>query len=185
MVDFFKNSIGKVGFVLVFIFSIAAALVYYQKTYGMEVIPTLSINDPALEAKVLVASQGSDYKREVVANILDTFRESDVYIKVIDATQLTDVQAPNWDAIVILHTWEMWKPQLNAAVFIKRTVDKDKLIILATSSGGEEMMEEVDGISSASVLSATTKDSQQIIQSIRDVLKDKYHRSYSSVLEEY
>lgn len=168
-----------------FVVSIVAGMIYYQMTYSMEVTLTTEINDPSLTAKILIASQGSAYKREVVASVVDAFREAEVYLKVTDVTNLTDLQATDWDAIVILHTWEMWRPQINAASFIKRTVDKDKLIVLATSGSGEEMMDEVDGITSASVLSNTAKDSQEIIASIKTILSEKYNRSYSGVLEGY
>ncbi len=109
---FFSNSIVKAGLVMLFICSIAAAMVYYQKTFSMEVINSMEINDPSLEAKVLVTAQGSAYKKEVVATVVDAFRESEVFIKVMDVTKLTDEDPSKWDAIVILHTWEMWKPQI-------------------------------------------------------------------------
>lgn len=180
-----RNFISKAVFAALFILAIGAGMMYYQKTFSMEVIPTIEINNSSLTAKVLIASQGSDYKREVVANVVDAFRESEVYVKVIDVTKLTDIQESDWDVIVLLHTWEMWKPQINAAALMKRTLNKEKLVVLATSGSGEEMMNEVDGITSASVLSNASKDSQEIIQSIKTILKTKYNQSYSSVLEEY
>jgi hypothetical protein len=87
-------------------------------------------------AKVLIATQGSDFKDSVVAGVVAHLKHRPVYVKVVDVSALAHVQETDWDAIVVIHTWEMGKPQADAQKFISRAQDPRKVFVLSTSGKG-------------------------------------------------
>jgi hypothetical protein len=60
------------------------------------------------------------------------------------------VREADWNAIVLIHTWQMEKPQPDAKKFIDRTQNLRKVIVLTTSGAGTRRMDGLDAISSAS-----------------------------------
>jgi len=71
-----------------------------------------------------------------------------------------------WTAIVVIHTWEYWKPQPDAQAFIARVTDKNKLLAIATSGSGKEKLAiaGVDAISAASKMSDAPALAERINQ---------------------
>jgi menaquinone-dependent protoporphyrinogen IX oxidase len=81
---------------------------------------------PILEKKLLIATQGSDFKDKVTSAIVKHFKLDSIYIQVFDIAELQGVDPNDFDALVIIHTWENWKPPVAVKAFIDRTkMDKD------------------------------------------------------------
>lgn len=116
------------------------------------VIESFEVNSPELEQKVLIASQGSDFKNTLVENLTQYLREKPVYIKVIDVTDLPDVNEDEWDGVVLIHTTERWKLQPDVKAYLKRAKDLSKVVLLTTSGSGkwETKDYDIDVITSAS-----------------------------------
>ncbi|HZY79619.1 MAG TPA: hypothetical protein VFE50_08860 [Cyclobacteriaceae bacterium] len=125
--------------------------IWYKYTYSMKEAMSREINDPKLATKVLIATQGSDFKDQVVSGIIDKLSDRPIYIKVTDIKELANINPPDWTAIVIIHTWEVGRPPKPVSEFVKNTNTSD-LIILATSGDGNYHIGGVDGITSASKL---------------------------------
>ena len=143
----------------------------YTYKYSMDKTESFEVNSNNLPTKVLIASQGSDFKMGVVSSLIDSLETRDIYIKIIDVTDLDKVNETNWNAIVILHTWENWKPQSDASEFVLKCKYPEKLIVVATSGSGDMMIGGVDGISSASMLGKIPEVSYQVLQRINKILE--------------
>ena len=153
-----------------FIFLIALALAWYQATYSMKVVHAYEINDSTFRHHVLIATQGSKFKDSIVSGVIQNLRSHPIYIKVIDVTSLSQVRIDEWDAIVVLHTWENWKAQKDAAEFLHRHGSSDKLVVVATSGAGSMKIEGVDAITSPSLLSEVSLISRRITDDVMAIV---------------
>jgi hypothetical protein len=159
--------------VVVFIIFGAISIIYltwYYVQHSMEEAKPYEFNDKGLSQKVLIATQGSRFKDAIVQGIIDQLKPLPVYIKVLDVSQLTNVNESDWSAIVILHTWEYYEPQKEAKAFVDRVVSKKKIVVLSTSGSGIEMMKGIDGITSASAMEEVQAKTDQIVLRIKALL---------------
>ena len=56
-------------------------LIWYQHNYSMDVVSPYTINSPTLEKKLLIATQGSEFKNKVTSGIVNHFKTDSVYIE--------------------------------------------------------------------------------------------------------
>ena len=159
--------------VLIIVIALFALLTWYKFKYAMDIATSIEINTARAPIHLLVATQGSYFKEEVVKRVISEFESDSIYIKVIDVTSLPELPETSWNAILIMHTWENWKPQEDAATFINNWKDKSKLIVLATSGDGGYSIEGIDGISAASLPEQIQVKSQEVIDRLRPLLLDK------------
>ena len=138
--------------IAVLVLTIFAFLTWYKFHYSMETARSFEVNSTESKYRVLIATQGSEFKDAVVAGVIAHLKPRQVYIKVIDVSALPQVKEENWNAIVILHTWENWKPQADAKHYLERVKNRKKVIVLTTSGRGDFKMEGVDVITTASVM---------------------------------
>ena len=127
-------------------------LTWYKFHYSMDVARSYEVNSPDLERRVLVATQGSAFKDAVVSALIAHLKERQAYIKVVDVSALPGLDEGKWSAIVVIHTWENWKPQADAKAFLERAKDLNKVIVVTTSGRGDFKMDGVNAITSASVM---------------------------------
>jgi hypothetical protein len=139
---------------------------WYLSRYSMEVIDGFEMNDTTHPDRVLIASQGSDFKNAVVAEVTAHFTGKPVYMKVVDVTELGKEQSAEWVAILVLHTWEKWKPQPDAAAFLSNVVDRDRVMVVSTSGSGDEQIVDVDAITGASEMETVPEVASQCIKHI-------------------
>ncbi|PKA84503.1 hypothetical protein ATE92_2695 [Ulvibacter sp. MAR_2010_11] len=163
---------------LLFIFSFAMLLfafaIWYKVAYSMEVAEIKLVNSTSLHTKILVASQGSDFKEAVVINIINFYKKDSIHIKKIDVSQLQQVQAQNYSAIIILHTWEYGKPPRGVTQFITENEQlKHKMIVYATSGAGSNKIEGIDAMSGESIIEKASDVSDTIIEKIEYILKKR------------
>lgn len=139
-------AIGCIILVLVILFLI------YLWMNRQGVIESSEIGNPELEQKVLIASQGSDFKNALVKGLSTNLEQRQIYIKVLDVTVLSGVSEEDWDAVVLIHSVEMSKLQSDVKAFLDRAHDLDKVILITTSGPGtwETDDYDVDIITSAS-----------------------------------
>lgn len=159
----------KIGGIVIVLF--IGFLFWYKFTYSMEVIEGEIVNDYGSKNKLLIASQGSEYKNAIVNGVIDEFKDKDVYIKVIDVTTIKDVEVDVWDAYLILHTFEIWQPQADAADFLETHYDKEKMVVLGTSGSGEVKMEGIDGYTGASIMENISNEISIINADLKKILE--------------
>ena len=166
------------GLALFFIFT-----VWYTERYGMDKVASFEINDARLDNRILIATQGSDYKNTIVADVISSFYYDSIYIKIIDVNKLGKETARDWDAMVILHTWEIGVPPQSVTDFVAKVEDKSKLIAVSTSGTGEEYLADIDGISSASLMYEVPNQVQIIVDRINGLITTKRTKKISSILK--
>src|SRR5688572_7440371 len=92
---------------------VIAALVFtiwYRQHYAMEVARSFEAAGAPSGPRVLIATQGSDFKDALTAGLVAHLQRRSAFVKVIDVTALGGIQEADWNAIVVIHTWEMRKP---------------------------------------------------------------------------
>ncbi|MFD1551769.1 hypothetical protein [Putridiphycobacter roseus] len=146
-------------------------LAWFSVTYSMGVVAVFEKGDKASNLKVLVVTQGSDFKKEVVKGVLEDEVFDTIYFKVIDATDLKTVEPADWNAIILIHTWEKFSPEKNTADFIEKYYDEKKMFVMATSAAGDNAIAGVNGITGASDLSKVETDVAEIKLWLVKVLK--------------
>ncbi len=107
---------------------------------------------PTLPHHVLVATQTSTFKDRLVTALVMRLEQRPAYVKVIDVAGLRNVDAAQWQAIVIVHNWTFGSAPRVVSNFVAALPDKTRVIDVTTSSKGREKLPGVDVISSASVV---------------------------------
>jgi hypothetical protein len=129
---------------------VAASLGWYWFRHSMAPAASFAVNEPGLPQHVLIATQGSAFKDAIVRGVVERLEQRPLYIQVVDVTGLASIDERDWDAIVVLHTWQLEQPQPDAAAFIARANDRRKVIVLSTSGAGTQKIAGIDAISAAS-----------------------------------
>jgi hypothetical protein len=137
--------VGAAGVVV----AIGLFLGWYRLRYSMSPAQAFDVAGPVSGPRVLIATQGSDFKQSVVAGVVDHLKGR-AALSVIDVSALSETNDGDWDAIVVMHTWEMRKPPAAVKTFVDGVKGREKLIVLTTSGAGDFRLEGVDAISSAS-----------------------------------
>jgi hypothetical protein len=132
--------------------AMAALATWYMAYYSMDVAHTSEVEGSPSGPRVLIATQGSAFKDAVTTGLVERLKKRSAHIKVIDIAALSGVRESDWDAMVVIHTWEFRKPPTEVRVFVDHLQDRNKLVALATSGAGTFRMEGIDAISSASTM---------------------------------
>jgi menaquinone-dependent protoporphyrinogen IX oxidase len=119
---------------------------------------------------VLIATQGSEFKDAVVSAVAGNLKNRGCYVKVVDVSALPGVREAEWNAIVVLHTWEMRKPPGVVKTFVERARNSGKLVVLTTSGAGTFRIEGIDAISSASVVADAPDRAAEISAKVDAIL---------------
>jgi hypothetical protein len=148
----------------------AALFSFYLQRHAMRPVPARELGSRGSGPAVLVATQGSPYKDAVAEPLIRHLHEKPAYVRVEDVSQLPQVDERDWDAIVLLHSWERWQPPPVVQQFVERLKDRRKLVVLTTSGSGESRMACVDAVTSASAVSRAPADSEELLQRVDQVL---------------
>ena len=153
----------KVGFyALTVVLLVLILLSWYKIRYSIEQVKPYHVNQPTLGKRVLIATQQSKYKDSMVTLLVNSLRSYPIYISVIDISDLDSVEEDEWTVMLLLHSWENQQPQQDAKDFLTRAQNLEKIIVLSTSADGDLMIEGIDGITSASVLSEVPRDMETV-----------------------
>ncbi len=142
---------------LILLIIIGSAIYLVSNIQG--VVETTEEGNPDADKKLLIASQGSDFKNKLVQEIKDGLNNVEsLYIKIIDVTGLQEVDANKWDAIVLINSLQGGKVQKDVETFLNKA-DKvlDKIILFVTTGAKEVKEFNVDTITAASKMSEIDK----------------------------
>lgn len=123
---------------------------WYRVHYSMAPARAFEIAGAPSAPRVLIATQGSSFKDSIVAGVVDHLKKRQAHVRVIDIAGLAHESAHDWNAVVVIHTWEMRKPPVAAKAFVDSLTDRRALVVLTTSGAGDFKMAGVDTISAAS-----------------------------------
>ena len=125
------------------------------------------INTPDASTSLLIATQASAYKDQVSKIITDELKGMDLFVEVLDITQLDCKKHNEYDAYIFLHTWEMYKVPEALSQFLNNCKVEKNSFFISTSGDGNLILEGVDGITSASVLLDAEKDANKALEWLR------------------
>jgi len=147
---------------------------WYKYEYSMEKADEFQVNSPEYNRKLVIATQGSEFKNRVTNEIVNHFEQDSIFIKVVDVSSLSKIYPKDYTAIVLIHTWENWKPPVDIEEFINRTANyQDKIIVLTTSGQGSYKMDGIDAITGESNLEEIDFFLKAIIDRLNPLLKPK------------
>ncbi|MBQ0732889.1 hypothetical protein [Aquimarina celericrescens] len=164
--------------VILLLFIIAT---WYKYEFSMEVAKEYQLNTPNENIKLLIATQGSEFKDTITKGIVKHYKRDSIFIKVIDISSLVKVNPNDFTAILIMHTWENWKPPTVVRQFIERTADQHKkMVVLTTSGQGSYSIKQIDTLYNLENIDALTGESNtnettSFIKEIISRLDDKMH----------
>ena len=138
--------------------------IWYNWRYSMGIASPYTVNDINSNNKLLLITQKSDYKDEVTSSITEALKGKNVFVSVIDVTAIQKARISDFDAFLLLHTYEMWKPPFQVDQFLNQSAQRDNIFIIATSGGGDLLPEGVDGITSASILESKDHEVSKAIE---------------------
>lgn len=143
---------------------------WYRFHHSMELARSFDVGSHDSPRRVLIATQGSKFKESVLRGIVEHLKRHSTYVKVIDLSGLQAADENQWNAIVVIHTWEMGKPAPDATAYLQRARDLKKTIVLTTSGEGRAKPGGVDAIASASKMEAAPSTIAQIIARLDSLL---------------
>jgi hypothetical protein len=140
---------AMVVFLLIVLFGI------YLVTHRQGAIKPSEIVNPEANKSILIASQGSKFKNELLDSVTARLKNKPLSVKVIDVTTLHQISEADFLAIVIIHTTEKWKMPTDVMKFLDRAKDLKKIMLVTTSGAGDWKTKDysVDVITSASARS--------------------------------
>src|SRR5680860_1228716 len=136
-----------------------------------ELTSTIETQYPELYRFLEEEPQSSEFKDSVVAGIVDHYGSDAIFIKVIDVFALENVDPSDFDAVLIIHTWEIGKPPEPVQSFMDKNTDgRNKIVALTTSGEGSEKMENVDAITGESIIEDAPLVAEKIIARLNPLL---------------
>lgn len=147
---------------------------WYKSQYSMGKAEEFQVKTPEYSPKLLIATQGSAFKKALTQHVVDNFKQDAIFINVVDVSSLSKMSPTNYNAILLIHTWENWKPPIEIEEFINNSIlYKDKIIVFTTSGQGTFKMDEVDAIAGESKLEDVVAFSKVIIEKLTPLLNSK------------
>lgn len=151
---------------------ISLFFIWYKHTYSMEKASSFEVNSPENPISLLIATQGSEFKNALTNNIVNYYGKETVFIKVMDVSLLNKTEVKNFNAILLIHTWENTKPPIEVEKFITNNKEIiNKSVVYTTSGDGSYKMENIDALTGESNIENVNKVSDQIIKKLDAILK--------------
>lgn len=130
--------------------------------------PSYSINAEGRKDNVLIATEGSNFKESVLEKVVDFCKGNGISLSIINVSQLTDIEAKNWDGIIILSAIINYKLDPAIDKFLENNQDYNEIFMYNTSTSTvlEKGDRKIDAITSASKETNINKCASAIINFI-------------------
>ncbi|MEO0293533.1 MAG: hypothetical protein ABIN61_04830 [candidate division WOR-3 bacterium] len=137
-----------------------------------DVAKPFELGSQEAETKILIASQGSEYKNLLVDTLTTRLRNKNFYVKVIDISSLKEIHQEEWDFEILIHTTEAWRVPEPVREFLGRVKNPNEVILVITSGVGSWKPEgfNVEMITSASKTFDIPEISNKIMDRINSLL---------------
>ncbi len=167
-----RRNLKKIGYsILAMILLFVGFLVWYQWRYAMKTATSYEVNALSEDRKLLIATQGSAFKNTVAQGLVEYYKQDSIYMKIIDVADLEKVHPEDFSALVILHTWENWKPPASVKSFVQENkAQTNKMVIFTTSGEGNYKMENVDALTGESIIEEAPVVVEKIITKLKPLL---------------
>ncbi len=146
---------------------------WYKLEFSMDLSEEYQLNSHDQTRSLIIATQGSDFKNSISTAVVDQYKQDSIFIKVMDISSLSEVEPQKPTAILVIHTWENWKPPIDIKEFIERSSNyMDKIVVLTTSGEGSYKMENIDAITGESEMANVDFYIKQIIEKLDPMLNN-------------
>lgn len=137
------------------------------------VAKTVEYNSDIKSPSLLIATQQSSFKDEIIKKVVAELKKEKVRILVTDVTKLGDIKRDDWDGVIVLTTVQNGKLQKDSHNFLAehaKNMDSIRVIFTASSGKWESKDLEIDAVSSASKIVNIEPVVKKIIDSSYEVL---------------
>jgi hypothetical protein len=153
-------------------------MIFFMASFGctLKSVDTMETGDKTTaKSKVLIVTQRSRFKGEVISEIKKALAENVFYIKVVDVKWLPNESVDRYSAIVILNQCMAGRPDPRVEIFIDNIQAKKKLVLLTTGrlDSWKPESPEVDAITSASTMSETGVVARTIADKVMVIINSK------------
>ena len=132
---------------------------------------TRSNDQQQSKARILIVSQRTEFQEDVSKLVTDHYKGKSISTQLTGFNNLKTVKEEEWGAIVVLQSWDGSAAPSALTNLIKAARPQEKVIVVVSSETGSEKLSGVDGITAASMKSATPDAAKKIIARIDKVLK--------------
>lgn len=136
-------------FLILILFAVGLSLlftVWYNQEFSLAKVETFEVTNPELESKLLIACTEGNFPEKIGHGIIDHYKNN-YNLSLVDISDLSQINQENYEGIFLIHTWEKWNPPPDIAKFMDISKKfNDKIVLMATSSGGSSQTDDVDGI---------------------------------------
>lgn len=172
-----KLSLGKkiLIIVLILVLLLGGGVLAYRLMRAQGVVEDQGINSDIESPKLVIATQQSNYKDQVIAQVIEDLENEEINILITDVTRLEELNDSDWDALVILTTVESSQIQENSYNFLenhKNDFDKIGVVYTADSNDWNDNDLGIDAIASSSSNSNVEECAQAIIDKSNDILEN-------------
>lgn len=145
---------GKIILIALVVLIIGFGAYVAVKLNGMKMkyANTFTVNSPAYPTKVLIATQGSDFKNKLIDKIIESISHREIHIKVVDVSLLTNENPSAWKAVLIISSIEANNIHPAARAFLLNPASTAKTLVIATGTDSWNRASQYDAISTASVV---------------------------------
>jgi hypothetical protein len=123
---------------------------------------------------VLLASRDTEFKKAVVQRVVEGMSNRGVSMKTVGITDLEDINAHDYDAIVIVNTCIAWGLDIDVRRFLESHNEHGNMIVVTTSGKGtwlpEKKERDYDAVSTASELTSADAVARDVIARIQKKL---------------
>lgn len=128
---------------------------FMKRTVIIFILFFLAVAGSAFAAErkeVLIVSQGSDFKKDVVERICERIEGSGVGVTRKDLSFLGRTSEDEWDAIVVIHAIKVGRMKRDVRRFFDGVEDWDRVIVVTTCGSKDPVSEEygIDSMTAAS-----------------------------------
>jgi len=148
------------------------------------VIEPYQIGNSDANQKILIASQGSEFKNNLEKELIRLLKNDNTFLSIVDCTTLEDERASEWDAVIIIHTTQIHGMPEEVRGFLSSSDDLSKILLVTTSGGGDEVVTEfeVSAISTASRLSVTSIITKWVKSRLDSIIEKELNLTASNSL---
>jgi hypothetical protein len=128
----------------------------------------LEAGDASSTKKVMIASDKTDFKKEVVTKVSEALIKDGYFVKVTGLDELNSADTAQFGAVVILNP--CWAGAMDGKVsdYMKNHVDDKKVIIFTTAGNGTWKPDlKVDVITGASVMETADSKANEIVSLVK------------------
>jgi len=150
----------------------AVGYVFYNQ---QGVIDPFYAGNPSSPDRILIASQGSEFKTKLVETLVKQFVNQGHFVSIVDCTSLGTENNKEWDVIIIIHTMQMHKMPESVKDFLTEVKDLSNIMLVSTSGAGDDKVDDfhVDAISSASRTTSIPEITKWVNTKLKEKLRNK------------